>query len=111
MKTGKNINKLPIWAQNLVAEQQHQIDELAKQNQTLEEMIPWVPGKNGAKMEWTTLYHPSVTLPHEPITLFQLHQNRAQPVLTLGAQDCLFVGRTINKSQDEKFHNKLKNTI
>lgn len=85
MKPKHNIKTLPKWAQEKIRELE---DRVLKAESTL----PWTkPG-----MQWFTILHPDSRPKHlkgEHRTLFMLDKDSAHPVCSVGAEDCVFVGR------------------
>ena len=76
--TPEQFAKLPRYARR-------HIEELERRVDTAEATIPWTePG-----MEWFTLFAQK----HERVTLFTCDSSGTRPILALGENDRLFVGR------------------
>lgn len=84
MSGRRDVSRLPKWAQRRLADAEDRV-------RRAEATIPWT--ERG--MEWFTLFHPSVRAKEEvrTIRLFTLSESGAQPVCSLGPDDCVFVGR------------------
>lgn len=82
MKPTRNISTLPKWAQK-------RISDLEAKIENMEQLMPWVATQN----HWLMLYHPQRSNREKSFTLFELHENQANPVCSIGPKDFLFVGR------------------
>ncbi len=84
MKT-HDTKTLPKWVQK-------HIEELEKRVLRAERTLPWTkPG-----MEWFTILHPNMRSAADQDRhrkLFLLGEDYAQPVCSVGPQDCVIVGR------------------
>ena len=85
MKQKHDIKKLPKWAQK-------RLTELEDRARRAEATLPWAK----PRMQWFTILHPDSRPKHlrgEHRTLFMLDKDSAHPVCSIGAEDCVFVGR------------------
>lgn len=87
--SNRDTSTLPKWAQALIRDLESRVEHA-------EATIPWTkPG-----MEWLTVMHPDLRAKDNRrcITLFALSESRAQPIVTIGPEDAVFIGRASRKS-------------
>lgn len=77
-----DVEKLPKWAQNYIAELTNRVD-------SAEKTIPWTdPG-----MTWFTLFAPIDGCKRAPVRLYVCSDHGTRCVCALGENDFIFVGR------------------